>query len=164
MAWHHVTADRNNEMLDAGITLSPNSLAELIAAARIDLRQFCDSFVEILPSSDSAEARQFVAHFKTWLSQHAPDHPFLKLQLITTAEALASAGTAPNTNFSTETAAYERYGNNRCSDDQEKWFAWLDRAGALHLCDRGDDEDSFVDAICAAIRANAPILVLELLG
>jgi hypothetical protein len=70
----------------------------------------------------------------------------------------------PDSNFNTETAAHERNGNDHCSDDQEKWFAWLDRAGALHLCDWGDDEDSFIDAICAAVRANAPILVLELLG
>jgi hypothetical protein len=147
-----------------GVKLSKKSLAKLIASAGIDLRQFCDSFEDILPSSDSADARQFVSQFKTWLSQNAGDHPFLKLQLITTAEALASAGIALDSNFSTETAAHERDGNDDCPDDQAKWFTWLDRVGALHICDWGDDEASLIDAICAAVRANAPILVLELLG
>jgi hypothetical protein len=139
----------------------PATLRRLIASAGIDIREFSSRFETTAPRQ---EAHEIVAHFQNWLRDTAPDHPVLSLHIMHVGDAITAAGIGQESHFSTETAAYERDGNSHCPEDQEKWFAWIERARALHKCNWRDDNGALLRDICDAIDKNARILVLERLG
>ena len=143
----------------AAMTLA-GTIARMIAAASIDLDEFSARFGDCaLPS----EAAILVRHFKDWLAKNAPDHPLRKLRFMHVYEAQIAAGLDPSGPFSPETAAYERYGNDHCPEDNEKWFAWLQRVNAVHSCNWRDAETLAQD-IADAIEQRADILVLQRLS
>ncbi|MCC0004605.1 MAG: hypothetical protein H6872_05500 [Methylobacteriaceae bacterium] len=140
---------------------APAALGRLIAGSGIDPLEFSRRFKATCPSD---EANALVTHFKAWLTVHAPDHPVVVLQIMHVDDALRAAGIDPTGSFSTEVAAYDHEGNEHCPDDQKRWFAWVERSGAVHKCDWWDDENDLLEDICEATDAKAPILVLERLS
>jgi hypothetical protein len=106
------------------------------------------------------EASMLIRHFKEWLARHAPDHPILQLRIMHIDDAQIAAGLEPDGPFSPETAAYERHGNDHCSEDNEKWFAWLKNANAIHSCN-WRDSGTLAQDIIDSIDQGAAILVLH---
>mgnify|MGYP005811889473 CR=1 FL=1 len=148
--------------LVSGAALSaPAILGRLVAGAAIDILEFSSSFEACCPEHRSHE---IVAHLRTWLQASAQDNPFVTLQIMHVNDALAAADIDPRGHFSTEVAASDRYGNNHCREDQEKWFAWIKRANAVHRCNWWDDEKAILEDICDVIEMKASILVLERIG
>lgn len=133
------------------------TIARMIAAASIDVDEFSARFGDCAPPS---EAAILVRHFKNWLAKNAPDHPLRNLRIMHIHDAQIAAGLDPRGPFSPETAAYERYGNNHCPEDNEKWFAWLKGVNAVHSCNWRDAETLPHD-LADAIEQGANILVLH---
>jgi hypothetical protein len=153
-------SSRHLALVNEASLSAPVALGRLMAGAGIDALEFSRRFT----TACSSDAHEIVAHFRTWLSAHAPDHPVLALRIMHVNDALKAAGIDPTGSFSTEVAAYDRNGNDHCPNDQQKWFAWIERSGAVHKCDWWDDENDLLKDICEAIDAKAPTLVLERLG
>jgi hypothetical protein len=134
-----------------------STIARLIAGAGIDIREFSARF-GCCASRD--EAAMLVRCLNEWLAQHAPDHPLHRLRIMHIDDAQRAAAIAPTSGFSAETAAYERHGNSHCHEENEKWFAWLDRNNAVHSCNWRDSGTLSQD-LADAIDLGADILVLH---
>jgi hypothetical protein len=132
-------------------------IARLIAGAGIDIREFSARF-GCCASRD--EAAMLTRHLGEWLAQHAPDHPLRSLRIMHVKDAKMSAGINPDCGFSAEVAAYERYGNDHCPAENEKWFAWLDRNNAAHSCN-WRDSGTLAQDLATAIANGTDILVLH---
>jgi hypothetical protein len=136
------------------------NIARLIAGAGIDIREFSARF-GCCASRD--EADMLTRHFHEWLAKHAPDHQLGNLRIMHIKDAKIAAGINQNSAFSAETAAFERHGNDHCSAENEKWFAWLAKNNAIHSCN-WRDSGTLAQDLANAIAQDADILVLHRLS
>jgi hypothetical protein len=154
------TAPRHLALANPDALTPAAAIARLIAGAGIDIREFSARF-GCCASRD--EAAMLTRHLHDWLAQHAPDHPLRNLRIMHIKDAKLAAKINPNSAFSAETAAYERHGNDHCSSENEKWFAWLDQNNAIHSCN-WRDSGTLAQDLANAIAQDADILVLHRLS